>query len=217
VFERFTDQGRRVVVLAQEEARLLNHNYIGTEHLLLGVIHEGHGPAAEALAASEMTLGTVREQVEQMIGRGKRGPSGHIPFTPRSKKVLELSVREAHLCGVKYVSSEHLMLALIQEGEGVAPQALVALGVDLEQLRRRVLELLAGQPAGQREPSAPGGPVITAEGHTLSSAALEGVVNRRSEEILRRLDAMAARLSVIERHLGMDSEPGPSPDAAPGA
>jgi ATP-dependent Clp protease ATP-binding subunit ClpC len=217
MFERFTDRARRVVVLAQEEARMLSHNYIGTEHILLGLMHEGEGVAAKALESLGISLEAGRHQVEEILGQGQQAPSGHIPFTPRAKKVLELSLREAHHLGLDYADSEHLLLALIREGEGVALQALVALGVDLEQLRGRVRELLAGQPAWQREPSAPGGPVITAEGRTLSSAALEGVVNRRSEEILHRLEAMAGRLSVIERHLGIGGEPGPAPGPPPDA
>ena len=217
MFERFTDRARRVVVLAQEEARMLSHNYIGTEHILLGLIHEGEGVAAKALESLGISLEAVRQQVEEIIGQGQQAPSGHIPFTPRAKKVLEMSLDEAHHLGLDYADSEHLLLALIREGEGVAPQVLVALGVDLEQLRGRVLGLLSGQPAGQREQPTPGGLVITAEGRTPSTDALEGIMNRRSEEILGRLDAIAARLSVIERHLGIGGEPGPTPGPPPDA
>ncbi|MGZ6978137.1 MAG: Clp protease N-terminal domain-containing protein, partial [Acidimicrobiia bacterium] len=131
MFERFTDRARRVVVLAQEEARLLNHNYIGTEHILLGLIHEGEGVAAKALVSLGISLEAVRAQVEEIIGHGGSAPSGHIPFTPRAKKVLELSLREALQLGHNYIGTEHILLGLIREGEGVAAQVLVKLGADL--------------------------------------------------------------------------------------
>ena len=117
MFERFTDRARRVVVLAQEEARMLNHNYIGTEHILLGLIHEGEGVAAKALESLGISLEAVREQVEEIIGQGQQAPSGHIPFTPRAKKVLELSLREALQLGHNYIGTEHILLGLIREGE----------------------------------------------------------------------------------------------------
>jgi ATP-dependent Clp protease ATP-binding subunit ClpC len=138
VFERFTDRARRVLVLAQEEARLLNHNYIGTEHLLLGLIHEGEGVAATALESLGMSLEAVRGQVEEIIGQGQSAPTGHIPFTPRAKKVLELSLREAKQLGHNYIGTEHILLGLIREGEGVAAQVLVKLGAGLDR----------GSPAG---------------------------------------------------------------------
>src|SRR5256885_1194699 len=128
MFERFTDRARRVVVLAQEEARMLNHNYIGTEHILLGLIHEGEGVAAKALESLGISLEGVRQQVEEIIGQGQQAPSGHIPFTPRAKKVLELSLREALQLGHNYIGTEHILLGLIREGEGVAAQVLVKLG-----------------------------------------------------------------------------------------
>ena len=128
MFERFTDRARRVVVLAQEEARMLNHNYIGTEHILLGLIHEGEGVAAKALESLGISLEAVRSQVEEIIGQGQQAPSGHIPFTPRAKKVLELSLREALQLGHNYIGTEHILLGLIREGEGVAAQVLVKLG-----------------------------------------------------------------------------------------
>ena len=131
MFERFTDRARRVVVLAQEEARLLNHSYIGTEHILLGLIHEGEGVAAKALESLGISLEAVRSQVEEIIGQGGSSPSGHIPFTPRAKKVLELSLREALQLGHNYIGTEHILLGLIREGEGVAAQVLVKLGADL--------------------------------------------------------------------------------------
>ena len=131
MFERFTDRARRVVVLAQEEARMLNHNYIGTEHILLGLIHEGDGVAARALESLGISLDAVRQQVEEIIGQGQQAPSGHIPFTPRAKKVLELSLREALQLGHNYIGTEHILLGLIREGDGVAAQVLVKLGADL--------------------------------------------------------------------------------------
>ncbi|HEV7721031.1 MAG TPA: Clp protease N-terminal domain-containing protein, partial [Iamia sp.] len=144
MFERFTDRARRVVVLAQEEARLLNHNYIGTEHILLGLIHEGEGVAAKALESLGISLEAVRKQVEEIIGQGTQSPSGHIPFTPRAKKVLELSLREALQLGHNYIGTEHILLGLIREGEGVAAQVLVKLGADLSRVRQQVIQLLSG-------------------------------------------------------------------------
>ncbi len=140
----FTDRARRVVVLAQEEARLLNHNYIGTEHILLGLIHEGEGVAAKALESLGISLEKVRQQVEEIIGAGQSPPSGHIPFTPRAKKVLELSLREALQLGHNYIGTEHILLGLIREGEGVAAQVLVKLGADLGRVRQQVIQLLSG-------------------------------------------------------------------------
>ena len=148
MFERFTDRARRVVVLAQEEARLLNHNYIGTEHILLGLIHEGEGVAAKALESLSISLEGVRAQVEEIIGQGGSSPSGHIPFTPRAKKVLELSLREALQLGHNYIGTEHILLGLIREGEGVAAQVLVKLGADLSRVRQQVIQLLSGYQSG---------------------------------------------------------------------
>jgi ATP-dependent Clp protease ATP-binding subunit ClpA len=145
MFERFTDRARRVVVLAQEEARLLNHNYIGTEHILLGLIHEGEGVAAKALEGLGISLEAVRAQVEEIIGQGQSAPTGHIPFTPRAKKVLELSLREALQLGHNYIGTEHILLGVIREGEGVAAQALAAVGVDHAEVREEVVWLLTGE------------------------------------------------------------------------
>ena len=144
MFERFTDRARRVVVLAQEEARRLNHSYIGTEHILLGLIHEGEGVAAKALESLSISLDAVRAQVEEIIGQGGSSPSGHIPFTPRAKKVLELSLREALQLGHNYIGTEHILLGLLREGEGVATQVLVKLGADLGKVRQQVIQLLSG-------------------------------------------------------------------------
>jgi ATP-dependent Clp protease ATP-binding subunit ClpC len=159
MFERFTDRARRVVVLAQEEARLLNHNYIGTEHILLGLIHEGEGVAAKALESLSISLEAVRSQVEDIIGQGGSSPSGHIPFTPRAKKVLELSLREALQLGHNYIGTEHILLGLIREGEGVAAQVLVKLGADLSRVRQQVIQLLSGYsgPSGSGSTPSEGG------------------------------------------------------------
>ena len=144
MFERFTDRARRVVVLAQEEARLLNHNYIGTEHILLGLIHEGEGVAARALESMGISLESVRSQVVEIIGQGAQAPSGHIPFTPRAKKVLELSLREALQLGHNYIGTEHILLGLIRVGVGVAAQVLQKLGAELHKVRQTVIQLLSG-------------------------------------------------------------------------
>src|SRR3990170_4247315 len=141
MFERFTDRARRVVVLAQEEARMLNHSYIGTEHILLGLIHEGEGVAARALEAVGVSLDEVRGDVEEIIGRGDQRPRSHIPFTPRAKKVLELSLREALQLGHNYIGTEHVLLGLIREGEGVGAQVLVKRGATLERVRGEVVAL----------------------------------------------------------------------------
>ena len=157
LFERFTDRARRVVVLAQEEARLLNHSYIGTEHILLGLIHEGEGVAAKALESLSISLDAVRAQVEEIIGQGGSSPSGHIPFTPRAKKVLELSLREALQLGHNYIGTEHILLGLLREGEGVATQVLVKLGADLGKVRQQVIQLLSGYQGPGNKGDAPTG------------------------------------------------------------
>src|SRR5215831_14883066 len=152
MFERFTDRARRVMVLAQEEARMLDHAHIGTEHLLLGLIHEGEGVAARALESLNISLSAVRQEVEEIIGRGKQPPSGHIPFTPRAKNVLELSLRESNQLGHNYIGTEHILLGLLREGEGVAAQVLVKMGTDLDRVRQKVIELLH-DPSEERPPS----------------------------------------------------------------
>jgi ATP-dependent Clp protease ATP-binding subunit ClpA len=146
VFERFTERARRVVVLAQEEARVLDHDYIGTEHILLGLIHEGEGVAAKALESLGISLQAVRGEVEEIIGQGQSAPTGHIPFTPRAKKVLELSLRETLELGHNYLGTEHILLGLIREGEGVAAQVLAKLGASLDRVRQQVIQLLSGYP-----------------------------------------------------------------------
>ncbi len=203
MFERFTDRARRVVVLAQEEARMLNHNYIGTEHILLGLIHEGEGVAAKALESLGISLEGVRQQVEEIIGQGQQAPSGHIPFTPRAKKVLELSLREALQLGHNYIGTEHILLGLIREGEGVAAQVLVKLGADLNRVRQQVIQLLSGYQG--KEPAAAGGPaegtpstslVLDQFGRNLTQAAREGKLDPvigREKEIERVMQVLSRR------------------------
>jgi ATP-dependent Clp protease ATP-binding subunit ClpC len=191
MFERFTDRARRVVVLAQEEARMLNHNYIGTEHLLLGLIHEGEGVAAKALESLGVSLEAVRAQVEEIIGQGQQAPSGHIPFTPRAKKVLELSLRESRQLGHDYIGTEHILLGLLREGDGVAAQVLVRLGADLNRVRQQVIELLHGRRG--EEPAAP---------------AAGGRERRLPPEIASRLDAIGSRLSAVEQRTGTGPDTG---------
>jgi hypothetical protein len=167
MFERFTDRARRVVVLAQEEARLLNHDHIGTEHILLGLIHEGKGVAAGALESLGISLEAVRAEIEQVAGHGTEAPGPHIPFTPRAKKVLELSLREALHLSHNYIGTEHILLGLIREGEGVAAQVLVKLGADLDRARQEVVKLLsgyAGPPAGEQAAGVALPPIATVVG-----------------------------------------------------
>jgi ATP-dependent Clp protease ATP-binding subunit ClpC len=204
MFERFTDRARRVVVLAQEEARMLNHNYIGTEHILLGLIHEGEGVAAKALESLGISLDAVREQVQEIIGQGQQAPSGHIPFTPRAKKVLELSLREALQLGHNYIGTEHILLGLIREGEGVAAQVLVKLGADLNRVRQQVIQLLSGyqgkEPAtagAPSETSTPSGSLVLDQfGRNLTQAARESKLDPvigREKEIERVMQVLSRR------------------------
>src|SRR5438477_7081116 len=195
MFERFTDRARRVVVLAQEEARMLNHNYIGTEHILLGLIHEGEGVAAKALESLGISLEAVRQQVEEIIGQGQQAPSGHIPFTPRAKKVLELSLREALQLGHNYIGTEHILLGLIREGEGVAAQVLVKLGADLNRVRQQVIQLLSGYQG--KEAAAAGGP---AEGTPSTSLVLDQFGRNLTQAAREsKLDPVIGREKEIER------------------
>src|ERR1700756_3908363 len=203
MFERFTDRARRVVVLAQEEARMLNHNYIGTEHILLGLIHEGEGVAAKALESLGIALEGVRQQVEEIIGQGQQAPSGHIPFTPRAKKVLELSLREALQLGHNYIGTEHILLGLIREGEGVAAQVLVKLGADLNRVRQQVLQLLSGyqgkepaESAGRGESAPSTSLVLDQFGRNLTQGAREGKLDPvigREKEIERVMQVLSRR------------------------
>ena len=184
MFERFTDRARRVVVLAQEEARLLNHNYIGTEHILLGLIHEGEGVAAKALESLGISLEAVRNQVEEIIGHGGSAPSGHIPFTPRAKKVLELSLREALQLGHNYIGTEHILLGLIREGEGVAAQVLVKLGADLSRVRQQVIQLLSGY-AGAKEGATAGRGARASPSPAAPSCSTSSAATSRSSRATR--------------------------------
>ncbi|MGZ8582530.1 MAG: ATP-dependent Clp protease ATP-binding subunit [Actinomycetota bacterium] len=197
MFERFTDRARRVVVLAQEEARMLNHNYIGTEHILLGLIHEGEGVAAKALESLNISLEAVRQQVEEIIGQGQAAPTGHIPFTPRAKKVLELSLREALQLGHNYIGTEHILLGLIREGEGVAAQVLQKLGADLNRVRQTVIQLLSGYTGGKGE-TTPGG--AAGEGQQSGSMVLDQF-GRNLTQLARdgKLDPVIGREKEIER------------------
>ncbi len=203
MFEKFTDKARRVVVLAQEEAKLLKHNYIGTEHILLGLIHEGEGVAAKALEALGINLEQVREQVQEIIGQGQQAPSGHIPFTPRAKKVLELSLREALQLGHSYIGTEHLLLGLIREGEGVAAQVLTKLGADTNKVRQQVIQLLSGYQGketvavgGETNPQPKGSQILDQFGRNLTHAAAEGKLDPvvgREREIERVMQILSRR------------------------
>ena len=209
MFERFTDQARRVVVVAQEESRKLGHDYIGTEHILLGILGAGESVAVQALASLGVSLEAARQQVEEIVGRGSHQVTGHIPFTPRAKKVLELSLREAIQLGQNYIGTEHILLGLIREGEGVAAQVLTRLGADLNRTRQQVIQLLHGPQAAEtvaeynrpfRRPGGPGG----------------------LDAIRDRLDTIAGQLAAIVNKLGIGGEappagparrPGPRPAA----
>jgi ATP-dependent Clp protease ATP-binding subunit ClpC len=151
MFERFTDRARRVVVFAQDEARALNHDFIGTEHILLGLVQEGEGVGAKALESLGISLAAVRQRVEDAVppGQNPPRPAAHIPFTPRAKRVLELSLSESKVLGHRYIGTEHILLGLLREGDGVAAQVLVALGADLDGVRERVIQLLAEYQAGK--------------------------------------------------------------------
>ncbi|MDA8038766.1 MAG: ATP-dependent Clp protease ATP-binding subunit, partial [Actinomycetota bacterium] len=206
MFERFTDRARRVLVLAQEEARLLNHSFIGTEHILLGLIHEGEGLAAKALESLGISLEAVREKVEETIGPAGSAPTGSPPFTPRAKKVLELSLREALQLGHNYIGTEHMLLGLVREGEGVAAQVLISLGADLSRVRQTVIQLLsgyqgrevAGAPAGggSTQESPTGSPVLDQFGRNLTQLArdhkLDPVIGR-DREIERVMQVLSRR------------------------
>jgi ATP-dependent Clp protease ATP-binding subunit ClpA len=192
MFERFTDRARRVMVLAQEEARMLNQDYIGTEHILLGLIHEGEGVAAKALESLGISLDAVRQQVEEIIGQGQQAPSGHIPFTPRAKKVLELTQREARALGHDYVGTEHILLGLVREGDGVAAQVLVNMGADLNRVRQQVVQLLHGYQDTD----------VIGEGSRRGKRARA----RQLDDALARIDALDRRLAAIERWAGLRPE-----------
>ena len=189
MFERYTDRARRAVVLAQDEARMLDHNWVGTEHLLLGLIGEGDGVAAKALESLGISLAAVRQQTEEIIGRGQQVPSGKLPFTPRAKKVLELASRESHALGHSYIGTEHILLGLLREGDGVAAQVLVRLGADLNRVRQQVIRLLHGYH----------GQAVAGDDSRLGRRARA----RRLDDALAAFDALDRRLAAIERWVGM--------------
>jgi Clp amino terminal domain, pathogenicity island component/UvrB/uvrC motif len=190
MLERFTDRARRVVKLAEEEARRLDHNYIGTEHILLGLIREDEGVAAKALESLGISLEAVREQVEEIIGRGQQVPFEVIPFTPRAKTVLELSLRESLQLRHSYIGTEHILLGLIREGDGVAAQVLVKLGADLNRVRQQVIGLISGQqPQPGRLPPREGAPATAAQD--------------RLNAIEARLNAIEVLLAAVEQRVGI--------------
>jgi hypothetical protein len=215
MFERFTPPSRRVVVLAQEEARMLDHNYIGSEHILLGLIHEGEGVAARAIVSLGLTLEMAREQVRERVGVGKQAPTGHIPFTPPAKKILELSLREALALKKEYIGTEHILLGLVREGDGVGAQILVTTA-PLPAVRETVL-LLAAAESGEPGPDEQlavewlaGGPQAGGAGLRLPPRAIVSVraqvVNEFRQTLASIGETLATldqRLTGIERQLGI--------------
>jgi ATP-dependent Clp protease ATP-binding subunit ClpC len=208
MFERFTDRARRVVVLAQEESQRLSHNYIGSEHLLLGLLAEREGVAARALESLNVTLTAAREQVEEIIGPGQQTPRGHIPFTPRAKKILELSLREALTMGSEVIDTEHLLLGLIDEGDGVGAQILQRLGATAQAVREAVARLISAEPEAD---------VVTGPGSEPRAVSVGRQVRIRVDALTEVKDLLASidrRLSAIERHLGIDAGREEPPAAA---
>ena len=207
MFERFTERSRRVVVLAQEESRLLSHNYIGSEHLLLGLLAEQDAVAAQALESLNITLDAAREQVEEIIGPGEQAPHGHIPFTPRAKKILELSLREALIMRSEVIDTEHLLLGLIDEGDGVGAQILERLGATPQAVREAVARLI------NTEPEAEAG-VVAGPGSGPRAVSVARQLRVRADALTEvkdllvgidlRLTAIERHLASIERHLGID-------------
>jgi ATP-dependent Clp protease ATP-binding subunit ClpA len=195
MFERFTGQARQVVVSAQEEARMLGHGYIGTEHILLGLLAEGEGLAARALAALEISLDAAREQVAEIIGEGTGAPTGHIPFTPRAKKVLELSLREAQRLGDSYIDTEHILLGLVREGEGVGAQVLLRQGATTDRVLAQVLLTKRAAPSEELRRVA------------ITQMPIERPRPMNLREVLNRLDEIAGRLAVIENLLAETQKP----------
>ena len=203
MFERFTDQARRVVVLAQDQARSLGHDHIGTEHILLGLLSEGEGLAAQALAALEVSLDAARDQVVEIVGEGTSQQSGHIPFTPRTKKVLELSLREAQRLGDDSIGTEHILLGLVREGEGVAAQILVRLGASLDRVKAQVLATVRTAPPEELRRVSVG---------RMPGGGIPGAGSLRA--VMSRLDEIAERLTAIE-HLLAEMRNQPEPHAEP--
>ena len=202
MFERFTERARQVVVLAQEEARTLKHNYIGTEHILLGLLREEEGLAARVLESLDITVERVRAQVVRIVGSGEEVTSGQIPFTPRAKKVLELALREALSLGHNYIGTEHVLLGMVRENEGVATRIMLDFGADAERIRNEVIRMLAGG-AGGPDPGG-GGPD---PGGGRVRRAVRRVVGRTQDQ--PRADAAGQMLALIEREIRarFDREP----------
>jgi ATP-dependent Clp protease ATP-binding subunit ClpA len=198
MFERFTDQARRVVVLAQEEARMLGHGYIGTEHILLGLLAEGEGMAAQVLATLGISLDAAREQVAEIAGEGTGRPGAHIPFTPRTKKVLELSLREAQRLGDSYIGTEHILLGLAREGEGVGVQVLDRLGVSTDRV-------LAEVPMTKR--AAPGEELRQVTAARMTGGRAPAGTTAGLREVLTRLNEIGDRLTAIENLLAEMHKP----------
>jgi ATP-dependent Clp protease ATP-binding subunit ClpC len=202
LFQRFTDRARNVVVNAQDEARRLDHDFIGTEHILLGLIREGDGVAARALEAVDISLDAARQEVEKIIGHGQRAPSGHIPFTPRAKKVLELATREAWHLGHLYIGTEHILLGLIREGDGVACQVLTRLGADEKRVRHQVVQLLADHVPGSADLAPP--PADWAPDADIATPDADSALH----EELGRLHHEVARLRGLLLRHGIQPEEG---------
>jgi ATP-dependent Clp protease ATP-binding subunit ClpC len=198
MLERFTDPARRVVALAQEEARMLNHNRVGTEHILLGLLVEGDGTAAEALESLGLSLQAVRQQVEELTGRGQHAPSGYIPYAPQAKKVLDRARREALQLGHHHIGVEHILLGLTRESQSLAAQVLAELGADLTRINYQVIQLLAGAHDGE-----PG----TADAMPLAEPAV-AEERRLLAEVLSRFDSVDSRLSAVEQRVGTGPDVG---------
>jgi ATP-dependent Clp protease ATP-binding subunit ClpC len=206
MFERFTDRSRRAVVLAQEEARMLSHNHIGTEHILLGLLADRESVAARTLQSLDVTLEAAREQVKEIIGEGQQAPTGHIPFTPRAKKVLELSLREALSLGSETIGTEHLLLGLVTEGDGVGAQILERLGAYAHTVREKVIELAGAEPDPADTPAGISNRPQIARARIETPGELRG--------LLKSIDR---RLAAIERHLGIaagEEKPAASAESA---
>ena len=219
MFERFTPPSRRVVVLAQEEARMLDHNYIGSEHILLGLIHEGEGIAARAIVSLGLTLEMAREQVRERVGMGKQAPTGHIPFTPPAKKVLELSLREALALKKEYIGTEHILLGLVREGHGTGAQIL-ATTAPLPAVREKVL-LLAADESGEPGPDEQlavewlaSGPQAGGAGLRLPPRAVVSVRGQVVNEFRQTLASIGETLAALEHRLtGIERQLGITPPA----
>jgi bifunctional DNase/RNase len=201
MLERFTDRARRVVVLAQEEARMLGHSYIGTEYILLGLIRESEGVAARALESLGISLEAVRQQVEEIIGQDEKAPSGHIQFTPRAKTVFELSLREAFQLGQNDIGTEHILLGLVREGDGVGAQVLVKLGADLNRVRQQVIQLRYGD-QGTEPANAPMAVPERGKRPKDPAGAPAVVPERRKRPVAARVSAIGSRLSAVRQRAG---------------